>query len=285
MANVKSYVAKKSHSGFTIIELLSSMVVLIFIVMMMTRMFAETTNIWSLGTKRITAASEGRVIMDFIVKEMTQAIADDIVAFKLNSGGENSDPIYGVDAYGAESDEVCFVGAVRSCDPGYRRTGNQFIYFLSPMLDENSNEIPNRYRLVRTRRTQSMYATVANRSVSAYRDKEWWRNMPADKTEAGGAGTLPVETIAENVAAFEVWAYSEKKKDFEFGYNSVDEDNMLPLWVDIYLELMSEDEAQRAAILWQADTTRASEYLATVVKRFNARVYFPNRERALAFKQ
>src|SRR5690606_20102616 len=77
---------RRGRLGFTLIELLASMTILIFIVMMMSRLFAETTQIWSAGTKRANTAGEARVIMDYIVKEMSQAIADDVVSFKLNSG-------------------------------------------------------------------------------------------------------------------------------------------------------------------------------------------------------
>ncbi len=275
----------RARRGFTTIELLVSMTVLIFIVIMMTRIFTDSSNIWSVGTRRIHTAAEGRAIMDFIVKEMTQAIADDLVTFKLNSAEDPNHPaLYGVKAYGAESDEVCFVGMVRSGDGYYKRTGNQFVYFVAPMRDENNDEMPHRYRLVRTRRTRSMFVTPANRSGSAYQNRDWWRNMPADMDETGGVGLLGLETIAENVAGFEFWAWSEQARDNVFGYDSQTEGDVLPLWLDIYLELLSEDDAQRAALLWGADPQLGAEFVSRNVKRFNARVFFPNRERALAFR-
>lgn len=278
--------SNKRAAGFTVIELLAAMTVLIFMVMMMTRVFTETTGIWSRGAKNIQSAVEGRVIMDFIVKEMTQAVADDVVTFKLNSGGSNSKPLFGVNAYGAESDEMCFVGLVRSGDNYYRRTGNQFVYFIAPMLDENSDPIPHRYRLVRTRRTTSMYNNPGNLANSAYRNRDWWREMDPDTDDDGPDSGTPIETIAENVAGFEVWAWSEAADQYEFGYDSANPANedLLPLWVDIYLELMGEDDAIRAAILWEADPARGAEYVSQVVKRYTTRVFFPNRERALAFK-
>lgn len=271
--------SNRKTGGFTVIELLAAMTVLIFVVLMMTRVFTETTGIWSRGAKNIQSAVEGRVIMDFIVKEMTQAIADDVVTFKLNSGGSDSRPLYGVNAYGAESDEVCFVAMVRSGDDYYRRTSNQFVYYIAPMQDENDNDIPNRYRLVRTRRTNSMFNNPGNIANSAYGNRGWWRRM---SPEAG----MPIETIAENVAGFEVWAWSEAANQYEFGYNSADaaNENLLPLWVDIYLELMSEDDAIRAAILWDANPQQGAEYVSRAVKRYTTRVFFPNRERALAFR-
>jgi len=274
--------SNKKPAGFTVIELLASMTVLIFVVMMMTRIFTETTGIWARGAKQIQSAVEGRVIMDFIVKEMTQAVADDVVTFKLNSG-VGSPPQYGVNAYGVQSDEVCFVAMVRSGDGGYRRTSNQFVYFISPMLDEQNQAIPNRFRLVRTRRTQSMYNNPANLAKSAYGNRTWWQDMDPDYDDDGPDSGTPIETIAENVAGFEVWAWNPAADRYEPGYGSSDFDDLLPLWVDIYLELLSEDDAVRSAILMDADPNLGAEYISRSVKRYTTRVYFPNRERALAF--
>lgn len=268
-----------SRSGFTVIELLSAMAVLIFVVMMMTRIFTETTSIWTRGTRQVQSAAEGRAIMDFIVKDMTQAIADDVVTFKMSSGDTS---LYSADVYDERTDEVCFVGLVRSGDSYYKRTGNQFVYFVAPMLDENSDPIPNRYRLSRVRRTRSMFLTSNNRADSAYDNRNWWQKMPPDYYEQNISGLHAIETIAENVAALEFWAYN-KAGSLVADYNSADEDDLLPLWVDVYLELLSEDDAIKVAALWDGDESAAKELIARSAKRYTTRVFFPNRERALAF--
>ncbi len=279
------------RSGFTIIELLASMAILVFIVLMMSRVFAEATSIWSLGAKRITTASDGRAIMDFMVKELTQAMADDVLSFKLSSGANPSD--FGVSAYGADSDEVYFGAAVQSCALHNMRNVEQFAYFIAPMLDDRDVVIPNRYRLARTRRTGSTYSTQNNRINSIYKKDDWWTAMkpPPGYIEENVNGQA-CETIADNISAFEVWAYSEATGYYEPDYSSrpgggssIDNKDMLPLWVDIYLEMLSEEDAVKMAELWGADQARALEFLSSNVKRFTARVYFPNRERALAFKQ
>ncbi len=273
----------RSGTGFTLIEVLVAMSIVVLIVIMLSRVFTETTNIWNLGGKRIYAATEGRVVMDFLVRELTQAIADENVSFKLNS---DDDTIYGVTTYEAGSDEVCFVATVRSGSDHYKRTANQFCYFVSPMLDENNDEIPYRYRLVRTRRTTSMFLTPDGRARSAYNDPQWWRDMEPDYAASGDPALRTIETVAENVAAFEVWAYSEQQRDYVFSYDSTSatEGNLLPLWADIYLEVLDEKDAQQAAIMWEAgNIERAKEFVENNVRRFTARVFFPNRERALAF--
>lgn len=277
----------KHKRGFTVIELLAAMAVVVFIVLLMTRIFTETTGIWSRGAKQVQDSAEARAIMDYIVTEMTQAIADDVVSFKLNSGGTNSPPQFGVSAYGADSDEVCFVALVRSGDVFYKRAANQIVYFISPMLDENSQVMTNRFRLAKARRTRSMFLNNDNRdNDSAYRNANWWTasNLKLDKQETGAAGLTTIETIAENVAGFEVWAWNAGLNRYEFGFDSSKNGNELPLWVDIYLELLDEPEAIRAAALWPVDPTAAAEYVNANVRRYTSRVFFPNRERARAFK-
>jgi prepilin-type N-terminal cleavage/methylation domain-containing protein len=285
----KLYIRDHIRGGFTLLELLAAMAILSLLVLLMSRIFAEASGMWSLSSKRISSASEGRVIMDFLVREMSMAIADEVISFKLNS---DNDALYSVETYGAGSDEVCFVAMVRPVDGSFRRTANQFVYFVSPMVDEDRSIMTNRYRLVRTRATRTMFGVGGRpprllRAENAYgrpgttEHINWWRNaMQPDLLETGAGRNL--ETIAENVAAFEVWAWSEKQDRYVFSYNSAEEDNMLPLWVDIYLELLGEGDAARAAELWVIDEQRARAFVEANAQRYTARVYFPNRERALA---
>lgn len=269
------------RAGFTIIELLAAMVILVFIVLMMTRVFSDATNAWTLGAKRITTATEGRAVMDFMVNELTQSVADEDLTFKLSSSVN-----FGVSAYGAASDELYFGAVVQAGLASNKRNLDQFAYFIAPMLDENEAIMPNRYRLVRTRRTTSMYNSPINRQNSIYRKEQWWDHMKptANYSEEALNDGQGSETIAENVSAFEVWAWSEKQNGYAFDYDSRDHDDLLPLWVDVYLEMLSEQDAKQMAILWPVNQQAALEFLAANVKRFTTRVFFPNRERALAFK-
>jgi prepilin-type N-terminal cleavage/methylation domain-containing protein len=285
MARIESSIGRRARrrAGFTLIELLAAMTILVFIILMMTRLFSDATSAWTLGAKRITTATEGRAVMDFMVNELTQAVADDMLTFKLSSSVN-----FGVGAYGAESDELYFGAVVQSGTGGNKRNLDQFAYFIAPMLDEQENVLPNRYRLVRTRRTASMYTSQVNRDNSIYKRKDWWVRMNPragyiEEADPNGNGQGS-ETIAENIAAFEVWAWSEANDSYVPDYDSRDHDDMLPLWVDIYLEMLSEEDAERMSILWPVDQQAALDFLAANVKRFTTRVFFPNRERALAFK-
>jgi prepilin-type N-terminal cleavage/methylation domain-containing protein len=289
-------VSIQPKSGFTLLELLAAMAVLVLLVLMMTTVFNESAKMWQLGTRRVSAAADGRAVMDFLVREMSMAIADEVVAFKLNSDQDTywSPPGYTSESfrqYEAQSDEVCFVAMVRPGSSDWRRTANQFVYFVAPMLDEKGEEMPNRYRLVRTRRTTTVYNTIDNRRDGPYGrppmpsgNPLWWQQMEPDWFETGNPALRSLETIAENVAAFEVWAWSEKQARYVFSYDSIEEDNLLPAWLDIYLEMLGEADAERAASLWDYSQDQAKQFVEENVRRFTARVFFQNRERTLAFR-
>lgn len=260
------------RSGFTLIELLAAMSVLVLIVLMMARMFTETTNIWSLGTKRIYESQEGRVVMDFLAKEMTQAIGDGLISFRIHS--EPGADSLSVSAYGEQTDSVCFVAPTRT--PPYSemlRACPAFIYYVANMRDDKGVVMPNRYALVRRRKTGSTHTSSTGNDTlpdNAYRRKDWW--LPALWSYQ------PVEVIAENVVGFEVWAYSEQMGDYAYSYDSTQQGDALPLWADIYLEMLDEPNAIRVAELWNANQGAAVDYLERHARRYTTRIYFPNRE-------
>jgi prepilin-type N-terminal cleavage/methylation domain-containing protein len=282
-------------AGFTLIELLAAMSVLVLITLMMARVYTDTTRMWELGTRRVTSAAEGRAVMDFLVRELAMAIADDVVAFRTVSPGVDGETfIYGTETYGAEADEIFFVGMVRRGNTGsYRRTANQFAYFVTEMLDENDDILPYRYRLVRTRKTSTVFSRDEHRVLSAYGTNEWWKFQLPNYENIIQLPSVPpaerlydMETIAENVAAFEIWSYSERAGEYVSNYRSVREGNRLPIWVDIYLEMLSEADAIRAADLFESGVdAEARAFVDNQARRYMARVFFANRERAKAFDE
>lgn len=270
-------IQRSRRRGFTLIEIMAAMSILMVIVLVLGNIFTDSTRIWQLGTKRAQNLGEGRAVMDFLVRELSQAFADNIVSFRLNS----DQPLYGVTSYGWLSDEVYFLMALRN--PGYqtggdymRRTGHHHIFFVTPMVDQNNNPIADRFRLVRCVKSRSSYSTEDYRLKSAYFDPEWWRYF--SPSVSGGPGSEQMETIAENVAGFEIWAYSESAQKYVYSYASTNNNGQLPLWVDMYLEMFSEEESIQMADLWKlADKTAAYNYRDKHSRRYAARVYFPNR--------
>lgn len=273
---------RRAGSGFTLIEIMAAMGILIIIMLMLGRIFTDSSKMWKVGTKRAFGLGEGRAVMEFLTRELSQAYADKVVTFKLRSS--NLDPFKGYGAklvYGWEVDELYFMSFIRTpSGEGFRRESHAYIYFVTNMIDSANRPIPYRYRLVRCRKTASTY----NRGIqdgkinllwSAYFDREWWKRFTPGIVSGGGIHLM--ETVAENVAAFEVWAWSEERDKYEANYYSLDQGNKMPLWVDLWLEMLSEEESIQLAALWPVDEAAAKAYLHQHTRRYAARVYFPNR--------
>ena len=251
-------------NGFTLIEILSAVAILMIIVLVMGRIFGDSARMWQIGTKNVQSDTEGRIVMDMLERQISQSIADEVLTFRTFGL-----PEYGVAVYGVAPEmgvEIFFVAPERTPSASMRRSAQLAGYYMDEMLDENGNVIPNRYRLVRVRRTASSYTNPNN---SAYLRSDWWMQMFGPERE----------TIVENVAAFEVWAYSEDRNDYVADYSSADEGNKLPLWLDIYLELLGEDDAVRVAELMNRNQDEAAMRIINEnSRRYVTRVFFPMRE-------
>ena len=265
---------RSRRRGFTLIEIMAAMAILMIIVLVLGNIFTDSTRIWKQGTKRAYDLGEGRAVMDFLVRELSQSFADEVVSFKL----ESENPWYGVLSYGWQSDELFFVSAVRTPQySGMYRAAPHHIYFVTNMWDHNYAPIANRFTLVRSRKTASTHSTRDNLLQSAYHNKEWWKYFDP-VTHWQGGSSQDMEPVAENVAAFEVWAFSEDDGRYVYSYASTNHGDKLPLWIDMYLEMFSEEESIQMADLWNlADKTAAYAYRDKHSRRYAARVYFPNR--------
>lgn len=260
--------------GFTLVEILAAMAILAIILLMLGNIFTQSHRIWKLGTKRSLGLGETRGVMEALNRVISQAIADSKITFKLRSNNDDPFPGYGCKwVYGWEVDELYLLTMVRTpwSDRQYRREAHSYVIFVTNMVDAAGNRIPNRFRLVQSRKTGAQYTTPYNLSISAYKTKTWWKEFGSQVSEGN------LETLAENVAAFEIWAWSEKANRYVANYYSLDQDNKLPLWVDIWLEVLSEEEAIQLAALWAASPEAARLYLNQHTRRYASRVYLANR--------
>lgn len=66
-----------SRKGFTLLELLVSLVILMMIVMMIAGVFTQMRVAWGTGMRRSKLNMEGRAAADFIARELSHAVADE----------------------------------------------------------------------------------------------------------------------------------------------------------------------------------------------------------------
>jgi competence protein ComGC len=283
---------KRAISGFTLLELLSAMGVLVILVLMMSRVFTETNRVWNLGTKRVVEAQEARVIMDFLVQGLSTIVSDGALSFRMHS--EPGTESLSVRVYGEDTDSVAFLAYTQTppwgatgnhaTDQDYRRRAtSQFVYYADYMVDDTGDPMDfqhpegPRYRLVRKRGTRSPHTVDDNprRSppgagllYSAYHRNNWW--LPDNVADH------QPETVANNLVAFEFWAYTAAgRHEYDFDSTRVGEP---PLWVDLYIELMGDAEIAQLAQMWKINHPEWRDFRERNARRYSARIYLRNRE-------
>ena len=149
-----------------------------------------------------------------------------------------------------------------SSDLRYRQ-GKQVAYLVAPMEDADYNDIPGRWRILRfvVERTNSV-------NYECYVDKQWWDN-PAMGNDSTYKSLFP-PVLAENVRTLEFWVY-DREGQHQFSYDS--SVHGPPSWVDIYVEMLGEEDAVKASFM---SGVSAAEYKDRMAKRYAGRVYLHN---------
>ena len=252
-------------NGFTLVELLTSMTVLTILVLVMGKVFTESTKMFQEGTKKAEINNDGRSVVSMIAKELSLAVADRQVCMRLKSDD--------VETLGVASDDLYFAAYVNderahSRNARTYRTAEMIGYFVRPMADYK-----NRFELVR----------LTGRSTSSivYREPSWYADFDSQSnkgalSERDLANTW-TQVIAENIRTFEVFLYDAQGQPVS-NFSSVDHGP--PLYAEVYLELLGERDALKVENMAQglyADLeNNVYPFCDKAVKRFVSRVYFHN---------
>jgi len=253
---------KNSKSGFTLIELLAAMTILLIIVWMMATIFTETDRAWNVGTGRAANNTEGRAALQMIAHDLEYAVADDILTFHM---GPDRD---GISPFGFDSDEVCCASIQHDSSDGNRAVREVHYY-----IKETTNST-GRFQL---QRGYFAGTIVSNAALHCYRNRDWWRSIPD-----GGAGRPPSQVIAENVVGLAFYCPDPASpSDMIRAYDSQDAVNQdqLPPYVDVLLEVLNEREAEQAEQMVASGLPDQSikEFVERNLQRHSTRVYFQNR--------
>lgn len=87
---MKTLLNPSRRCGFTLVELLLAMAILGLLVLMLAQMFNETTRAFQVGEVKVANNSDGRGILDFIAREMQQAIGNSDWFFSVEQNAEGS---------------------------------------------------------------------------------------------------------------------------------------------------------------------------------------------------
>ena len=251
-------ISRTNRCGFTLIEVMTGLAILSIMILIVARIFSDTSKAFNIGVGQAESSSSGRAVMDYIVRDLSMAVADDRLFFRLKSSID-------LDLRDG-SDRLYFTSLRLEPELGHdevQRVASKVIYNVSRMSDVNGNDLTNRFRLMRFEQKKQKLAGETN---PLYSTNDWTR---ADQLPGGSA------VVAENVTAFNVFAYKQVGEldhpEFFSGKNT----NALPLWLDIYLEMLSDRDAVTAAEL-PAGSVR-EEFINKHAKGYVSRVHFHNR--------
>lgn len=244
---------KSRRYGFTLIEVMAAVAVLAILVVFMGRVFSESSKVWKLGGKRVESNNSGRAAIDFIASEISSAIINGKLELQRN---ENADTIYGT-----QSDRIAFMassGTPSDVDDTYKYsrkyTARQIRQSAFAVIQTNSSGTGPYFLAYHNEfNPGAMY--------DAFSGTAWAQTLMND-TKADNSSV-----IAENVRNLKIYIYDQRGALITSNpYQSWQ--HGLPLFIDVYLEVLGQEDAIKASL-------GAINYPA-MAHRYCTRVFMPN---------
>lgn len=243
---------KSSYSrGFTIIELLAAMAVLLIMVALLSRVFGAASGSWRSGNKRIESNNSGRTAVEFMSRELAGLlVSPEGPTMKLQSDVS--------DFLGMKSDKLTFVSLNHFAE---FRTNTQARY----------RDVQQVHYAVATNSTGnlSLYRWAnedwGGDEFLCYNNPTWYTLMDGSKPSDYNSGVL-----ADNVRNFEVFITPVGATDPQENYDYATHGP--PATIDVYLEVLAEADATRATI-----TPSDNNFLNAATRRYATRIYVQNR--------
>lgn len=243
----------RRRAGFTIVELLASVAILIIMVLALARVFGASSLAWRNGNKRIESNNSGRTAIEFMARELSGLIVSpNRPTMTLDSDAHNY--------LGMQSDMLTFVGlshvAKYSSTAKYRDV-QQIRYRVVPMAGATGRYALARFVIERYDEGNNLG------KFTSYLNDDWVDEMD-------GISVAFHQVLAENVRNFEVFIVPEGKSDPQSDYDYLSDGP--PAAIDIYLEVLAEDDAIKASLI-PGDTAMIN----AATRRYATRIYMQNR--------
>jgi prepilin-type N-terminal cleavage/methylation domain-containing protein len=250
--NILAIRAWHRPAGFSLVEVLAAMAVLVMIVLMISQVFTGVSQAFSQGMITTEQGSAGRSALNFMAAELQGAMCDDLVPIEIAYNTEGS----------ALKGELTFL------------TQNVSIT-LKPWEKQEETPPPPRRS-----------AQVVKYRLHKYLDsdpKRWqlWRSFEDDKKKVsevytdGKFPSLPQDSLLlDNVCGLKIVAITASGERFEkgtFGAQEKDEDAHDPaVALEIYLEVLGREYAARVGVQNRARAELLSSRYFTRVNLLNA---------------
>lgn len=224
------------RGGFTLIEVLAAMAVLVLLVLALTRMFVEAANITKRGMSALMRNSVGETAMDSILQDLDCMVVNErISCCKLADNVEGTfDSFYFIGTSGDQDDDMPY---------------EYFKYYVKPKTVTNEQGATyRRYDLIKRR---AIMAVGASHKFYALRSKDqaWWELF--DKVG------IDEDVIAENVVMFDIYCQDWLGNDFvtkqaDYESNETNPPNIPPVAIDVMLVVTSPEAAVEGGMLLHA---------------------------------
>ncbi len=243
-----------NRRGFSLVEVLAALSVLSILMLLLGRLFTDSSSAYRTGVGRMDMDGGARAGLEFMARELQAAQVNDLVTMRVETG---------ITALGRATDRISFLSLYNT--PEYRnsnpyREGMQVRY---SVLATTAN--PNRFfvgRHVVERENSGDY--------TAYTNTTWY-------TVFNGYQTSWANSLVENVCGFRVLV-TDRTGVVRTNYDSTT--HPPPLWVDLYLEVLSPEDAARVELLTGA---AREDYIQQKCRRYTQRVLLQNRQHPLTW--
>lgn len=283
----------RRKGGFSLIELLAAVAILMMIVSMMAMLFGETNRSWKLGTDRAENNNTGRAALQLLTHDLQYAVADHVLSFALF--GETTNTYASVADAGTQfgCDELRFV-SLKHDSLDKKRTAREVFYYISSYYYRNT-PFPYRYALMRGELTN------VSEDRHCYKEPKWYDEQTGVKRPSENISAV----VAENVAAFAVFVpdpdpaangelvreyFSDKDLVTETQvdrWTTIAETNKLdrlPAYADVFLEILDDTAAKQLSEMFERgikpkEHGKEISYAMFIEKnsrRYATRVHFHN---------
>ena len=239
--------------GFTLVEVLVSMAVLVIMMLALTRMFVSSANITSRGLTTIARNSVGETAMDSILQDLDCMVVNERISCAkiMDNDGEPFDAFYFISTAGDQDDDMPY---------------EYYKYYVKPKTVQTAQGATYiRYDLMKSRVIMAVGASpTSGKAFYALRkkptnDQEWW-----DLFDTIPETQQDQEVLAENVVMFDIYCQRwDNGRDFITDGNnffSCDKvgatSNIPPVAVDVMLVLTSPEAAVEGGMLLAAGETQ-----------------------------
>ncbi len=286
VGSARGSASRRKAGGFSLIEVLAAMSVLAIIMLLMSRIFGDSTRTMRAGLRDAESGASARAVMDYMARDVSVAVFGPVGtnAPHLHLRTFNNEPPAGLPApdniLGLRTDDfraLLFLAPVNNPTNNNPRELKSVLYRMRHYQTGSSGYMANRFELMR-----GEYASTnsANALFSRwYRDPNW-SDRDTSANSIYGMTRSEGKVLIQNIRSFSV-AYRTN-----FTGTAVAETDpartrtdVAPLaYLDIRLEMLAEPDAIKAADMWSAGTPSqaALEIVERAVKHHFRRVFFNN---------